>query len=65
LQAEGTATISLVSEALQTVVPESGEKLTANDEDVIMQVAMIMYNGGLIDILLNLNAVLTLILRHI
>jgi hypothetical protein len=65
LQAEGTATISLVSEALQTVVPESGEKLTANDEDVIMQVAMIMYNGGLIDILLNLNAVLTLNLRHI
>ena len=44
-----------MSEALQMVVPGSGEKLADNDEDVIMQVAMIMYNGGLIDILSDLK----------
>jgi hypothetical protein len=46
LQAEGTATTSLVSEALQAVISESTDKQTVDDEDVIMQVAMVMYNGG-------------------
>jgi hypothetical protein len=41
-QEEGTATTSFVSESLQTVSPE---KMTVEDEETFMQVAMQMYNG--------------------
>jgi hypothetical protein len=43
-QDEGTATTSFISEALQTVAPE---KMTIEDEEVFMQVAIQMYGGML------------------
>jgi hypothetical protein len=41
-QEQGTATVSFVSEALQTVIPE---KMTIEDEETFMRVAIQMYNG--------------------
>ena len=44
LQEEGTATTSFVSESLQTATPE---KITIEDEEMFMEVAMQMYGGML------------------
>jgi hypothetical protein len=43
-QEDGTATISFVSEVLQTVPPE---KMTNEDEEIFMRVAIQMYGGVL------------------
>jgi hypothetical protein len=58
LQAEGTATTCLVSEALQAANSDSDEKQTVDNEDAIMQVAMVMYAGGSIVTLPELKEVL-------
>ena len=41
-QEEGTATTSFISESLQTV---DAEKMTLEDEEAFMDVAIQMYNG--------------------
>jgi hypothetical protein len=41
-QEEGTATVSFISESLQTVTPE---KMTIEDEESFMAVAIQMYAG--------------------
>jgi hypothetical protein len=46
-QEEGTATASFVSESLQMVDPE---KMTIEDEEAFMEVAMQMYSGMLSDL---------------